>query len=140
MPEKRRTALAAAVLLLPAAVSLPGTVRDEIGEIVTGPGLRYATVETAAPFMYGDIEWPPDRRIDHSLVLVAKRVVPPEAEIGVRNAGTSWARRVAFALAPRLIVEDTGQSWLILRRESPAEAGVSPRRSWRFGSFWLVER
>ena len=62
----------------------------------------------------------------------------------MRRAGSSsqtgWIRWVGFVIAPRLVDAGARARWAVLVDRTPREAGVRPRRAWRFGRDWLVER
>ena len=87
---------------------------------------------------------------DLPLLLGIRRLVPEDGSIAFVPRGgraarriyvqTGWARWAAFAVAPRLVVEDANAPWLVVVGRSPDEAGLRVRRAWRFGSDWLAER
>jgi hypothetical protein len=54
-----------------------------------------------------------------------------------REAGASWTQ---YALAPRFQVAPGRARWLLVLDTTPAAAGLQPRKVWRFGSDWLVQR
>jgi hypothetical protein len=134
--------LAVLVLAVPLLLSLPGRVKHEAGEVEGS--IRHGTSEritrSAAPAGERDV------------LVLARRVVPPEAVIGVAGpdassadritgaASTSWARWAAYVLAPRLIVGRLDTDWLLLLDTSAERIGVEPLREWQFGRYRLVKR
>lgn len=150
LPVGRRALLPVAVLAVPIALTLPKTVRHETRAIDKNFGLSRVEAEIVPP-----IHWPAYR--NDRLLLGISRLVPADASISFIPGGrwtasrspsearriyvqTGWVRWVAFAIAPRLVVAGSDAPWAVLVDQSPVAAGIRPRRAWRFGRDWLVER
>jgi hypothetical protein len=68
--------------------------------------------------------------------------VDPRTGRRVSPFGRGFAEKMVwlqFELAPRIAVDEP-QRWTIVLGATPAEAGLSPRRAFRFDDDWLVER
>jgi transposase len=127
-----------------------GTVRHERERSRADARLSALQREVAPP-----ISWP--GFTDVPLLAAARRLVPPDAAIGFLPGGrylarrspeearaiylqSGWVRWEGFVLAPRRIATGTGAPWLVLVDQTPRQAGIRPRASWRFRHDWLVRR
>ena len=138
-----RLLVASAVLALPVALTLGSTVRDDVDAIREHSKLTAVEANVEPPFGFGASRNVP-------LLLGIRRIVPDDASVSFLPRGgdaarrifvqTGWTRWVGFVIAPRLVDEGAHARWAVLVDRSPREAGVRPRRSWRFGRDWLVER
>ena len=135
-----RSRLAAAILAVPVAVTIASTVRKDIDATREHSRLSRVEAEVTPPFPF-----PGYRNVP--LLLGVRRVVPPDASVAFvpRDSPdvylqTGWVRWAAFVIAPRLVVEQRDAPWVVLVHQTPAEAGISGRRVWRFGSDRLVRR
>ena len=150
LPAHRRALVAIPVLALPIALTLPATLRHETHAIRRSFRLTPVEAEVAPPH-----RWPAYRNVP--LLVGARRLVPGDATIAFIPGGrwtkartpaearriyvqTGWVRWAAFVLAPRVVVEGTDAPWAVLVDQSPERAGIRPRRAWRFGNDWLVQR
>jgi hypothetical protein len=150
LTSRVRTLLVASVLILPIAWTLPATLRHE--GLLIRKDLRLTPIQA-------EVE-PPVRWTGYSntaLLLGIRKIVPVGATMTFLPGGrltrglspsdartgyleTGWVRWVAFVIAPRRVVDDVDARWVVLADESPATAGVRPRRAWRFGRDWLIQR
>ena len=138
-----RSLVAAAVLALPVAVTLGSTVRKDVDAIRTHSKLTSVEANVVPPFGFGASRNVP-------LLLGIRRVVPERASVSFLPRGgaqarrifvqTGWIRWVAFVIAPRLVDAGPAARWAVLVDRTPRGAGIRPRRAWRFGRDWLVER
>ena len=138
-----RSLVAAAVLALPVALTLGSTVRGDVEAIREHSRLSEVEANVVPPFGFGASRNVP-------LLRGIRRIVPDDARISFLPRGgadarrifiqTGWIRWVGFVIAPRLVAAGPGARWIVLVDRSPAEAGLQPRRAWRFGRDWLVER
>jgi hypothetical protein len=73
------------------------------------------------------------------LAHLAAQRIPPRgtyALVPVTPQGSSfWLR---YVLAPRIRTDPSRTHWVLVLGGTPAAAGVTPRRSWKFGNNWLV--
>jgi hypothetical protein len=137
---RHRSVLAAGLIVLAFAISVPRTVARDIRLVDSREHLSVQKSEAAAPYFRYSSRFPKNNR-PLRLVLAALERVPPDAVIGMRSRLlSSWARRAAFGLAPRRLVAGLDAPWVILVGEEPAEAVPGYRRAWRFRGLWLVER
>ncbi len=137
-----RSLVAAAVLALPVALTLGSTVRDDVDAIREHSRTSDVKADVVPPFGFGASRNVP-------LLRGIRRIVPAGATVSFVPRGgaaarrifiqTGWIRWVAFAIAPRLVAEGAGARWVVYVGRSPAD-GLQPRRTWRFGRDWLVER
>jgi hypothetical protein len=122
-----RTALAAAVLLVPVVVTLPSTLWHEH---------KHAHhVAFATP----PVHWPHDA--NPALLAAMQRKIPLDATIAFRGdrplyLQSGWVRWVAFVLAPRRIVEGNDADWVVVVGRPATLTGVA----WHYGRDRLVER
>jgi len=127
------------VLLVPILWSLPPTARREGGEVKTYLTSDRPTGDFLAPFVRYYGERADDSRLARFARLVERRV-PPSGLIALESAeNTSWARALAFAVAPRLIVASADSGWAVYRSHAPPRGAIDGRR-WRVGDYWLVRR
>jgi hypothetical protein len=138
-PRRFRMPLAAAVLIVPLAYSLPSTIRHERAQARAQERLTSYERAFAPPIHWRDFT--PNVRLLAGL----REHVPPDATIQFRPGGTlffesGWLRWEAFVLAPRRITTSEGVDtpWIVLIGESPAKAGMPATRIWRYGNDWLV--
>jgi hypothetical protein len=138
-----RLLVAAWVLALPVALTLGSTVRDDVDAIREHSRLTAVEANVVPPFGFGASRNVP-------LLRGIRRIVPAHARVSFLPRGgnaarrifiqTGWIRWVGFVIAPRLVTAGPGARWVVLVDRSPADAGLQPRRAWRFGRDWLVER
>ena len=138
-----RLLVASAVLAFPVALTLGSTVRDDVDAIREHSRLSAVEANVVAPFGFGASRNVP-------LLLGIRRIVPADASVSFLPRGGDAARRiivqtggirwVGFVIAPRLVDAGADARWAVLVGRSPREAGIRPRRAWRFGRDWLVER
>jgi hypothetical protein len=138
-----RSLAAGVVLAIPVALTLGSTVRKDVDAIREHSRLSFVETEIEPPFAF-----PGYRNVP--LLLGIRRLVPEDGSIAFVPRGgpaarriylqTGWARWAAFAVAPRVVVDDATAPWLVVVGRSPREAGLRVRRAWRFGSDWLAER
>ena len=138
-----RSLAAGAVLAVPVALTLGSTVRHDVDAIREHSTLSAVEANVVPPFGFGASRNVP-------LLLGIRRLVPEDASVSVLPRGggearrifvqTGWIRWVAFVIAPRLVDAGPGARWAVLVDRSPRNAGIQPRRAWRFGRDWLVER
>ena len=138
-----RSLVAAALLALPVALTIGSTVREDVDAIREHSRLSEVEVNVVPPFGFGASRNVP-------LLRGSRRIVPEDASVSFLPRGdagarrdfiqTGWIRWVGFVIAPRLVEAGPGARWIVLVDRSPADAGLQPRRSWRFGRDWLVER
>ena len=137
---------AAIVLLALVGVTAPRFVRTATDSIRQEVSVGREAVRRAAPRDIADhrnvrLAEFADSRIPagstYSLIAVDPRTgrrVSPFGEGFSQNM--VWLQ---FVLAPRIAVNGP-QRWTIVLGATPAEAGLSPRRAFRFHDDWLVER
>ena len=147
---RSRVFLVTAILVLPVALTLPRTLRHERRVIDRSFALTPVEAEVVPP-----IHWPAYENV--SLLLGIRRLVPRGASISFIPGGrwtrerspaearriyvqSGWVRWVAFVVAPRIVVPGRDAPWVVLVDQSPADAGLHPRRAWRFDRDWLVRR
>jgi hypothetical protein len=138
-----RTLLAVAVLVVPLALTLGSTVRKDVDAIREHSRLTAVEANVVPPYDYGASQNVP-------LLLGIERHVPEDARVSFIPRGgvaeqrlfiaTGWIRWGGFVIAPRLVDAGLRSPWVVLVRRTPASAGIRPRRAWRFGPDWLVER
>jgi hypothetical protein len=138
-----RTVVAGAVLLIPVALTLGSTVRKDVDAIREHSRLTAIEADVVPPFGFGASRNVP-------LLLGIRRLVPEDARVSFLPSGgaearrnfvrTGWIRWVAFVIAPRLVDAGAGARWVVLVDRSPRAAEIRPRRAWRFGRDWLLER
>jgi hypothetical protein len=138
-----RSLAAGAVLAVPVALTLGSTVRHDVDAIRGQSRLGTVEAEVVPPFGFGASRNVP-------LLLGIRRIVPEDASVSFAPRGgdaarrifvqTGWIRWVAFVVAPRLVDAGANARWVVLVNQSPRRAGVQPRKAWRFGRDWLVER
>ena len=150
LPPRLRPLLAAAVLVVPIALTVPGAVRDERTRAREAARLTPLERDVAPP-----IYWPGFRKV--GLLAAARERVPPDATLTVLPGGrfletrtrdearaismqSGWTRWAAFVLAPRRIVTEASAPWALLLDQTPQQAGLEPSESWRFGRDWLVRQ
>src|SRR4051812_17268708 len=135
--------VAAVLLALPIALTIGATVRDDLDAIREHSRLSDVEANVAPPFGFGASRNVP-------LLLGIRRIVPEDSSVSFLPRGgdaarrtfvqTGWIRWVGFVIAPRVVDAGAHARWAVLVDRSPREAGVRPRRAWRFGRDWLVER
>jgi hypothetical protein len=138
-----RSLAAGAVLAVPVALTLGSTVHHDVDAIREHSRLSVVEAEVVPPFSFGASRNVP-------LLLGIRRMVPEGASVSFVPRGgdearrifvqTGWIRWVAFVIAPRLVDAGADARWVVLVDRSPQSAGIRPRRAWRFGRDWLVER
>jgi hypothetical protein len=138
-----RSLVACAVLVVPLALTVPKTIRHDVDAVREHSRLSAVEAGVVPPFDYGASTNVP-------LLLGIRRIVPPDASISFVPRGgagarrifvqTGWIRWVGFVIAPRLVDPGDGSRWVVLVHQSPRQAGIQARRTWRFGDDWLVER
>jgi hypothetical protein len=138
-----RSLAAGVVLAIPVALTLGSTVHSDVDAIREHSRLTEVQANVVPPYDYGASENVP-------LLLGIRRIVPDDARISFVPRGglaaqrlfiaTGWIRWVGFVIAPRLVDAGVRSPWLVLVDEAPATAGIHPKRAWRFGRDWLVER
>jgi len=128
---------AAAILVVPVALTIYSTVRGDVHAIREHSRLTPVQANVAPPFAFPGYANVP-------LLLGIRRHVPANASIGFVSRKpadiylrTGWIRWLAFAVAPRLVVDDRRARWVVYVRGQPPP-GAS--RVWRFGDDRLVER
>ena len=130
-----------AVLVVPIALTLPSTVRKDVDAIREHRRVGRIEAEVVPPFPFAGFRNVP-------LLLGIRQRVPEDASIAFVPRGgaaarriyvqTGWVRWAAFSIAPRLVVSGARARWVVLVGRSPGEAGVHPRRAWRYGDDWLL--
>ena len=138
-----RSLAAAVVLAIPVALTLGSTVRKDVDAIRDHSRLTAVEANVVPPYDYGASENVP-------LLLGIRRHVPEDARVSFLPRGgpaeqrlfiaTGWIRWVGFVIAPRLVDAGVRSPWVVLVHRTPKSAGIRPRRAWRFGPDWLVER
>jgi hypothetical protein len=138
-----RSLVASAVLVVPIALTLGSTVRKDVDAIREHSRLSAVQADVVPPFGFGASRNVP-------LLLGIRRIVPDDASVSFLPRGgdeerrifvqTGWIRWVAFVIAPRLVDAGAGARWVVLVDRAPRTADLQPRRAWRFGRDWLVER
>jgi hypothetical protein len=138
-----RSLAATAVLAIPVAVTLGPTVRNDVDAIRDHARLTAIEANVVPPYDYGASQNVP-------LLLGIRRHVPVDARVSFIPRGglaeqrlfiaTGWIRWVGFVIAPRLVDAGVRSPWVVLVHRTPRSAGIRPRRTWRFGRDWLVER
>ena len=138
-----RSLVASAILAVPVALTLGSTVRNDVDAIREHSRLTAVEADVVPPFDFGASRNVP-------LLLGIRRIVPEDASVSFVPRGgddarrifvqTGWIRWVGFVIAPRLVDAGAGSRWVVLVDRSPRVAGMRPRRAWRFGRDWLVER
>ena len=134
---------AGVVLAIPVALTLGSTVHKDADAIRDHSRLTAVQANVVPPYDYGASENVP-------LLLGIRRHVPddqgvsfiPRGGLAEQRLGiaTGWIRWVGFVIAPRLVDAGTGSPWVVTVGHSPQSAGIRPRRVWRYGRDWLVER
>lgn len=122
-----RPLLVTVLLLVPLALTLPTTIRQERG------GAHH--VAGVAP----PVHWPHDTNVPLLAAMQAR--IPAGATIAFRGdrpryVQSGWVRWVAFVLAPRRIVEGGDADWVVVVGRAPHLTGTA----WKFGRSWLVKR
>jgi len=138
-----RSLAASAVLVVPIALTLGSTVREDADAIREHSRLTAVEAEVVPPFAFAGYRNVP-------LLRGIRRLVPEDSSIAFVPRGgkagrriyvqTGWVRWAAFAIAPRLVAAGPTAPWLVVVGRSPREAGLRGRRTWRFGRDWLVQR
>jgi hypothetical protein len=138
-----RSLAAGVVLAIPVAVTLGSTVRTDVDAVREHSRLTAVEANVVPPYDYGASENVP-------LLLGIRRHVPGDARVSFVPRGglpqqrlfiaTGWIRWVGFVIAPRLVDAGVRSRWVVLVHRSPRSAGIRPRRAWRYGPDWLVER
>ena len=138
-----RSLVAAAVLVVPVALTIGSTVRDDAHAIRDHSRLTAVEANVVPPFSFGASRNVP-------LLLGIRRIVPAHASVSFLPRGgaaarrifieTGWIRWVGFVIAPRLVDAGAGARWVVLVDRTPSEARIRALRSWRFGRDWLLER
>lgn len=136
-PRRFRMLLAAAVLIVPLAYSLPSTIRHERAQARAQQHLTSYERAFVPPIHWRDFT--PNVR----LLAALRTRVPPDATIAFRPGGTlylesGWLRWEAFVVAPRRISDTQDAPWIVLLGETPQHAGLHPTQAWRYGKDWLV--
>jgi hypothetical protein len=138
-----RSLAAGAVLAVPVALTLGSTVRHDVDAIREHSRLSAVEANVVPPFGFGASRNVP-------LLLGIRRIVPEDASVSFVLRGgdearrifvqTGWIRWVAFVIAPRLVDAGADARWVVLVDQTPRDAGLQPRKAWRFGRDWLAER
>jgi hypothetical protein len=138
-----RSLAAAAVLAIPVALTLGTTVRNDVDAIRVHSGLTAVEANVVPPYDYGASQ-------NVALLLGIRRHVPESARVSFIPRGgpaeqrlfiaTGWIRWVGFVIAPRLVDAGVRSRWVVTVHRTPRSGGVRPRRAWRYGPDWLVER
>jgi hypothetical protein len=138
-----RSVLAAVVLAIPVALTVGSTVRNDVDAIRDHSQLTAVEANVVPPYDYGASQNVP-------LLLGIRRHVPDDATVSFIPRGgsleqrlfiaTGWIRWVGFVIAPRLVDASVRSRWVVLVHRTPRSAGIRPRRAWRYGPDWLVER
>ena len=136
-----RSLAAGAVLVVPVALTLPSTVRKDVDAIWEHRRIGTVQAEVVPPFAFAGFRNVP-------LLLGIRQHVPEGSTIAFVPRGgvaarriyvqTGWVRWAAFAIAPRLVVSGARAPWVVLVGWPPGEAGLRPRRAWRYGDDWLL--
>jgi hypothetical protein len=128
-----RSLAAGAILVVPLAFGL-AAARDEFDEIDAHSQVQAADADVVPPFAFAGYANVP-------LLRGIRRAVPQDASVAfVPRAApeiylqTGWVRWVAFAIAPRLVVERRDADWLVYVKRKPPRTA----RALRFGDDWLV--
>jgi hypothetical protein len=132
-----RSIVAAAALAVPIALTIGSTVRADVDAVREHSRPAAAQADVVPPFPFAGYR-------NDALVLGIRRHVPAGAGVGfvARQPAdvylrTGWIRWVAFAVAPRLVVDDPRARWVVYVHRPPPP---SARHVWRFGDDRLVER
>jgi hypothetical protein len=138
-----RSLAAGVVLAIPVALTLGSTVHKDVDAIRAHSRLNEVQADVVPPIDYGASENAP-------LLVGIRRIVPRDAHVSFIPRGghpaqqifiaTGWIRWVGFVIAPRLVDAGERSRWVVLVGRTPQSAGIRPRRAWRFGRDWLVER
>ena len=138
-----RSLAAGVVLAIPVALTLGATVHSDVDAIRAHSRLSDVQANLVPPIDYGTSENVP-------LLAGIRRIVPRDAHVSFIPRGgraaqqifiaTGWIRWVGFVVAPRLVDAGERSPWVVLVDRTPQSAGIRPRRAWRFGRDWLVER
>ena len=151
LPRAGRSLLAVLVVALPAAWTVPATIRSEVRDARADARLSPFAKEVEPPVHF------PRRYRNVRLLAAARRLVPADATVAFAPGGrflqgrtradarriyvqSGWVRWFAFSLAPRLVVADLEAPWVVVVDQAPRRAGIAPARAWRFGRDWLVEQ
>jgi hypothetical protein len=140
-----RPALALVALLVPIALSAPGTVREGVDDARRNAALseREAGLYASGVARRGrnlPLTLAAEREIPEGSVygvVVARRAPLAPRELRERAAGIAWTK---FRLAPRIATSGTDADWVLVYDATPERAGIEPSRAWRFGDDWLVRR
>jgi hypothetical protein len=134
---------AGVVLAIPVALTLGSTVRKDVDAIRDHSRLTAVQANVVPPYSYG-------ASVNVPLLLGVDRHVPADERVSFIPRGglaeqrlfiaTGWIRWVGFVIAPRLVDAGVGSPWVVTVGRTPRSAGLQPRRSWRYGRDWLVER
>lgn len=141
-----RQALALAVLLVPVAVSAPGRAASLADGTRRDAGRGDGEAGLAAPRAATE-----GRNL--KLLFAAEERIPWGSDYGIvrgelpadataregraRAYGIAWMQ---YRLAPRVAKLGADAPWVLVFDSTPEQAGISPRRAWRFGDDWLLER
>jgi len=138
-----RSLLVVVVLVVPLALTLGSTVRKDVDAIRDHSRLTAVEANVVPPYDYGASENVP-------LLLGIQRHVPVGERVSFIPRGglseqrlfiaTGWIRWVGFVIAPRLVDAGVGSPWVVTVGRTPRSARLQPRRAWRYGRDWLVER
>ena len=138
-----RSLAAGAVIAVPIALTVGTTIRHDVDAVREHSKLGSVQANVVPPFGFGASRNVP-------LLLGIRRLVPEDASISFLPRGgadarrifveTGWIRWVAFVIAPRLVDAGASAPWAVLVDRTPRSAGLAPRKAWRFGRDWLVER
>jgi hypothetical protein len=138
-----RSLAAGVVLAIPVALTLGSTVHKDVDAIRDHSRLTAVQANAVPPYDYGASENVP-------LLLGIQRHVPDHERVSFVPRGgraeqrlfiaTGWIRWVGFVIAPRLVDAGVGSPWVVTVGRTPQSAGLRPRRVWRYGRDWLVER
>jgi hypothetical protein len=139
--------LAAIVLALPAAITVPTTLAARVRDVHAERRLPPGDVRTM-PVIRGGVNRP--------LLGAALRLIPPGSELAYVPGGRfvrpgeplvrrqyrflerKWTRWLTFALTPRVVVAGRPARWAIVFGARPQAVGILPRQAWRFGRDYVV--
>jgi len=121
--------LAVAIIAIPVLAVSPSHLRAEL-RAANGNMARFPPPNGVSP-----------RDYNQKLARGVVARVPAHASVAAVGAvlSESWTRWVAYAIAPRQLTTGSAQ-WTMVFGETPQQAGLHPRRAWRYGADWLVER
>ena len=131
------------MLAIPVALTLGSTVRKDADAIRDHSRLTAVEANVVPPYDYGaSAERPAAARHPATRARGRARLVPAARRSREQRLfiATGWIRWVGFVIAPRLVDAGVRSPWVVLVHRTPRSAGIRPRRAWRFGPDWLVER